>query len=103
MKIFWSRAVGRNEHGHSTIFLGTENRAGWPVRSLLGEQCSLWLWGEECAAKQNRLRALLATRNARAIWSESLARLSLTHIWPHYSEVAPAFPRQARNADCNCL
>ena len=26
MKIFWSRAVGRNEHGHSTIFLGTENR-----------------------------------------------------------------------------
>jgi hypothetical protein len=26
MKIFWSRSVGRNEHGHSTIFLGTENR-----------------------------------------------------------------------------
>jgi hypothetical protein len=26
MKIFWSRAVGRNEHGHSTIFLGVENR-----------------------------------------------------------------------------
>lgn len=26
MKIFWSRAVGKNEHGHSTIFLGTENR-----------------------------------------------------------------------------
>jgi hypothetical protein len=26
MKIFWSRAVGRNEHGHSTVFLGTENR-----------------------------------------------------------------------------
>jgi hypothetical protein len=26
MKIFWSRAVGRNEHGHSTIFLGLENR-----------------------------------------------------------------------------
>jgi hypothetical protein len=26
MKIFWSRQVGRNEHGHSTIFLGTENR-----------------------------------------------------------------------------
>jgi hypothetical protein len=27
MKIFWSRQVGRNEHGHSTIFLGLENRA----------------------------------------------------------------------------
>lgn len=27
MKIFWSRRVGRNEHGHSTIFLGMENRA----------------------------------------------------------------------------
>ena len=33
MKIFWSRQVGRNEHGHSTIFLGTENRpAGQYVR-----------------------------------------------------------------------
>src|SRR6266567_6271306 len=27
MKIFWSRQVGRNEHGHSTIFLGVENRS----------------------------------------------------------------------------
>jgi hypothetical protein len=27
MKVFWSRAVGRNEHGHSTIFLGMENRS----------------------------------------------------------------------------
>jgi len=26
MKIFWSRQVGRNEHGHSTIFIGVENR-----------------------------------------------------------------------------
>src|ERR1051325_8361032 len=26
LKVFWSRAVGRNEHGHSTIFLGMENR-----------------------------------------------------------------------------
>jgi hypothetical protein len=25
MKIFWSRQVGKNEHGHSTIFLGLEN------------------------------------------------------------------------------
>src|SRR5438067_12098262 len=25
MKIFWSRQVGKNEHGHSTIFLGMEN------------------------------------------------------------------------------
>ncbi|HCP91001.1 MAG TPA: hypothetical protein DIT76_02960 [Spartobacteria bacterium] len=28
MKIFWSRQVGRSEHGHSTIFLGMENRLG---------------------------------------------------------------------------
>jgi len=28
MKIFWSQQVGRSEHGHSTIFLGTENRLG---------------------------------------------------------------------------
>jgi hypothetical protein len=30
MKIFWSRQVGKNEHGHSTIFLGTENRPDGP-------------------------------------------------------------------------
>ena len=28
MKIFWSNQVGRSEHGHSTIFLGMENRLG---------------------------------------------------------------------------
>ena len=28
MKIFWSRRVGKTEHGHSTIFLGVENRFG---------------------------------------------------------------------------
>ena len=28
MKIFWSQQVGKREHGHSTIFLGTENRFG---------------------------------------------------------------------------
>jgi hypothetical protein len=28
MKIFWSRQVGKSEHGHSTIFLGLENRFG---------------------------------------------------------------------------
>jgi hypothetical protein len=28
MKIFWSRQVGKKEHGHSVIFLGTENRLG---------------------------------------------------------------------------
>jgi len=28
MKIFWSRQVGKREHGHSTIFLGRENRFG---------------------------------------------------------------------------
>ena len=26
IKIFWSRQMGRREHGHSAIFLGTENR-----------------------------------------------------------------------------
>src|SRR5256886_16390219 len=30
MKIFWSRQVGKSEHGHSTIFLGMENRVGVP-------------------------------------------------------------------------
>jgi hypothetical protein len=28
IKIFWSKEVGRNEHGHSAIFLGRETRAG---------------------------------------------------------------------------
>ncbi len=28
MKIFWSPEVGRSEHGHSVIYLGTEKKAG---------------------------------------------------------------------------
>jgi hypothetical protein len=28
MKIFWSREVGRQEHGHSVVFLGCEERGG---------------------------------------------------------------------------
>jgi hypothetical protein len=28
MKIFWSQSVGRYEHGHSCIFMGTENHSG---------------------------------------------------------------------------
>lgn len=28
MKIFWSPEVGRAEHGHSVIFLGTEKKLG---------------------------------------------------------------------------
>ena len=28
MKIFWSRQVGKSEHGHFTVFLGMENRLG---------------------------------------------------------------------------
>jgi hypothetical protein len=28
IKIFWSRQVGRREHGHSAIYLGRENRSG---------------------------------------------------------------------------
>ena len=28
MKIFWSPEVGREEHGHSVIYLGTEKKAG---------------------------------------------------------------------------
>ena len=35
MKIFWSRQVGKNEHGHSVIFLGTERR-------LDGEYVRYW-------------------------------------------------------------
>lgn len=28
MKIFWTQAVGRSEHGHSVVYLGTENKDG---------------------------------------------------------------------------
>jgi hypothetical protein len=28
MKIFWSPEVGREEHGHSVIYLGTEKKLG---------------------------------------------------------------------------
>ena len=42
MKIFWSRQVGKSEHGHSTIFLGMENRSD-AICPLLVEQHSVRL------------------------------------------------------------
>ena len=37
MKIFWSNAVGRKEHGHSVIFLGMENGQRGGERQILVE------------------------------------------------------------------
>src|SRR5438874_9968687 len=52
-----------------------------------------------CREAKSRTRFFRVSKH-RLIWRESLARLSLTRIWPLFSEVAPAFQRLARNAGC---
>ena len=102
MKIFWSRQVGRNEHGHSTIFLGTENRPD-------GQYVRYWSsnipsgYGEKSVPRSKIAYAIFRVSKRRPIWRESLARLLLTRIWPLFSEVAPVFRRLVRSADCNGL
>ena len=98
MKIFWSRQVGRNEHGHSTIFLGMENRPDGQYVCYWSSNIPSGYGEKSCAAKQNRIRDFSRVSKRRRIWRESLARLLLTRIWPLFSEVAPVFQRLVRSA-----
>src|SRR5690349_14953127 len=53
-----------------------------------------------CREAKSRTRFSRVSKH-RLIWRESPARLLLTHIWPLFSEVAPAFQRLARSAGCS--
>ena len=70
MKIFWSRQVGKNEHGHSTIFLGMENRAdGQYVR----------YWSSNIPAGYGE-KSVPRSKIAYAIFSRLQAPANLTRI-----------------------
>lgn len=59
MKIFWSDEVGRAEHGHSVIFLGTEEKSGreyvryWSSNIPLG-------YGERSVARTKIVHAIFS-------------------------------------------
>jgi len=70
MKIFWSRQVGKNEHGHSTVFLGMENRAdGQYVR----------YWSSNIPAGYGE-KSVPRSKIAYAIFSRLQAPANLTRI-----------------------
>ncbi len=70
MKIFWSPEVGREEHGHSVIYLGTEKKAGleyvryWSSNIPFG-------YGE---------KSVLRAKIVRAIFSRLYAPVNLKRI-----------------------
>ncbi len=78
MKIFWSPEVGREEHGHSVIYLGMEKKAGldyvryWSSNIPFG-------YGE---------RSVPRTKIVRAVFSRLYAPANLTRI-----EAAPRIDR----------
>ncbi len=60
MKIFWSDAVGRREHGHSVIYLGTENVNG--VESVRFWSSNLGYGYSEKVVPRARIRAAVFSR-----------------------------------------
>jgi hypothetical protein len=70
MKIFWSPEVGREEHGHSVIFLGTEKRAGLDYVRFWSSNIPFG-YGE---------RSVPRTKIVHAIFSRLAAPANLTRI-----------------------
>ena len=60
MKIFWSDAVGRREHGHSVIFLGTERVNG--VESVRFWSSNLHAGYSEKTVPRSRIKAAIFSR-----------------------------------------
>ena len=60
MKIFWSAAVGRHEHGHSVIFLGTEKING--VDSVRFWSSNVGVGYGEKAVPRTRIQAAVFSR-----------------------------------------
>lgn len=70
MKIFWSPEVGRAEHGHSVIFLGTEKKAGLDYVRFWSSNIPFG-YGE---------RSVPRTKIVRAIFSRLYAPANLSRI-----------------------
>src|ERR1044072_6255781 len=84
MKIFWSRQVGRSEHGHSTIFLGMENRPD-------GQYVRYWSsnipsgYGEKSVARSKIAYAIFSRFQSPA----NLARINNAPFVDTYSASLP--------------
>ena len=78
MKIFWSPEVGREEHGHSVIYLGTEKKAGLDYVRFWSSNIPFG-YGE---------RSVLRTKIVHAIFSRLYAPANLARI-----EETPAVDR----------
>lgn len=63
MKVFWSDAVGRREHGHSVIYLGTETAGG--VESVRFWSSNLHVGYSEKVVPRARIKAALFSRLTR--------------------------------------
>ena len=70
IKIFWSREVGRSEHGHSAIYLGREDRAGVEY---------VRYWSSNVGAGYSE-KAVPRTKIAGAIFSRLETPANLTRI-----------------------
>lgn len=70
MKIFWSPEVGREEHGHSVIYLGTEKKAGLDYVRFWSSNIPFG-YGE---------RSVSRTKIVRAIFSRLYAPSNLARI-----------------------
>ncbi len=70
MKIFWSPEVGREEHGHSVIYLGTEKKAGLDY---------VRYWSSNIPAGYGE-RSVMRTRIVRAVFSRLYAPANLGRI-----------------------
>ena len=80
MKIFWSRQVGRNEHGHSTIFLGMENRPDGQYVFVTGRAIFLRVTARRACHEAKSHTHSFRVSKRRPIWRELLARLRLTRM-----------------------
>ena len=72
MKIFWSPEVGRSEHGHSVIYLGTERNAGLDY---------VRFWSSNIPGGYGE-RSVLRTKIVHAIFSRLDAPANLSHAVP---------------------
>ena len=100
MKIFWSPEVGRAEHGHSVIYLGTEKKLGldyvryWSSNIPLG-------YGERASLAPKSPTPFFPDSPRRRTFPGSRQFLNSTRIWRAWSGSDPATQKLRKSAGCN--
>jgi hypothetical protein len=79
MKIFWSPEVGREEHGHSVIYLGTEKKAGLDYVRFWSSNIPFG-YGERSVPRTKIVHAIFSRLYAPA----NLARIEETPVVDRY-------------------